>query len=186
MYNAIQREKAFFFAIDIQPRLVAALSRDDAVIRNTRILLSAAQAYDMPAVYTEQYPKGLGSTDESLLALLQPLHVGYAAKTGFNAMVSDIRDAVHALKAQGRTQVVVSGAEAHICVWQTVRSLLDEGFHVFAPFDAIDSRDRENARIGLEMMRDAGAQLTSTESLLFELMGDSKDPHFKSLQALIK
>ncbi|MDD7593034.1 MAG: isochorismatase family protein [Peptoniphilaceae bacterium] len=185
-HYTLEREDAFCFAIDIQPRLVAALSRGDAVIKNTHVLLSAAKAYDMPAVYTEQYPKGLGTTEETLRIILQDIAEGYAAKTGFNAMVPEIREAVAALKAQGRTKAIVSGAETHICVYQTVCDLLAEGFDVFLPYDAIDSRDPENARAGLSMMQAMGAKLTTTETVLFELMHDSKDPHFKELQAFIK
>ncbi len=182
----ISREQSFLFVIDIQDRMNQSMASPDAVIKNTETLLSAAKAYGIPAVYTEQYPKGLGSTNPQILSLLQELHAAGEAKTAFNGYVPGIREKLDEFKASGRKKAIVTGIEAHICVFQTVRTLLEEGYDVFVPVDAVSSRSESNAQMALNMMQTMGAKLTTTESALFDLMGDAQDEHFKELQARIK
>jgi len=86
----------------------------------------------------------------------------------------------------GRKQVVVVGMEAHVCVFQTVRDLVDGGFSVFVAQDAVISRSEANRGVGLRLCEKAGATLTSTETVLFDLLGVAGTPEFKELTALIK
>ncbi len=171
------------FVIDIQEKLLPIVPEAETVLKNTSVLLEAAKAYQLKAVYSEQYPKGLGKTVSPLREALEELAAFQLEKTSYNALLPEM---LAELKERDCKQIIITGIETHICVLQTVRSLLEKGFTVFIPHDAVGSRDPENKHVALELLRDAGATITSTETILFDLMGDSKDPHFKELQALIK
>lgn len=179
----LQREAAALLVIDEQDRLLKAIRQEDTLRKNTSVLLEAAKAYHLPAFYSEQYPKGLGSTNPAILKGLEELSAFRIEKTAYNAASAEM---LAALQASGRRQIVVMGAESHICVFQTVRSLLGQGFSVFVPADAVSSRTVDNWQIGLSLMREMGAVISSTEALLFDLIQDARDPYFKPLQALIK
>ena len=103
---------------------------------------------------------------------------------GLDAEVGDAAGEI--LYQCGRRQVIVAGMEAHVCVFQTVRDLMAGGYHAFVPCDAVTSRTEANERIGLALCEKAGATLTSTEAVLFDLLGAAGTPEFKELAPLIK
>lgn len=179
----IEREQAVYFVIDMQERLLPAMEHPERLKKNASILAQAAKAYGLPILYTVQYPKGLGETYEELQKDFEEVGAFRAEKTAYDGFVPEIRQA---LADSGRKQIVLAGMETHICLFQTTRSLLADGYNVFIPVDAVGSRTKENHRTALELLREMGAVITSTESVLFDLMKDAKDPHFKTLQALIK
>ena len=114
------------------------------------------------------------------------LHVisGGGEKTSFSALATDTIKAK--LESLNRKKVVLTGIETHICVYQTARALLDAGYEVYVVKNACSSRSSKDYRTALELMRDYGAKLTCVETVLFELLGSSKHPNFKEIQALIK
>lgn len=181
---ALRRENCLVFIVDVQGRLVPSMSNGPEIEKNTNVFLEAANAYELPAVYSEQYPKGLGATTESVLEKLTKCDAYRIEKTIYSAVTET--SVIEQLASYGRKQIILTGLETHVCVYQTVRDLIAHGYTVFIPEDAVGSRTEANRRSGLSLMKDMGAVITNTESLLFDLIHDAKDPHFKRLQALIK
>lgn len=171
--------------IDIQPTLTAAMPENDAeqMLLNTGVLLQAADALQIPVLLTEQYPKGLGETEQSLLDQLPSLAKKFP-KTGFSCCAADgFRTA---LEKTGKNQLILVGQEAHVCVLQTAMELSNTGCSVFVAEDSICSRKQEHRFFALERMREAGITITNYESVLFEWLRDSTHPNFKELAKLIR
>ena len=180
---ALDRADALLMVIDVQEKLAAAMPEAPLaeLEKNAAVLIRAARRLEIPVIATEQYPKGLGPTVASLREILpqEPM-----SKMEFSCGASE-PIARHVL-GSGRKQVVVVGMEAHVCVFQTVRDLLRGGFSVFVAQDAVLSRSEANRAVGLRLCEKAGATLTSTETVLFDLLGVAGTPEFKELTALIK
>jgi nicotinamidase-related amidase len=180
---ALDRADALLMVIDVQEKLSAAMPKAALaeLERNAAVLIRAARRLEIPVIATEQYPKGLGPTVASLRELLpqEPM-----SKMEFSCGAS--KPIARHVLGSGRKQVVVVGMEAHVCVFQTVRDLVDGGFSVFVAQDAVISRTEANRGVGLRLCEKAGATLTSTETVLFDLLGVAGTPEFKELTALIK
>jgi nicotinamidase-related amidase len=180
---ALDRADALLMVIDVQEKLSAAMPKAPLaeLERHAAVLIRAARRLEIPVIATEQYPKGLGPTLASLRELLpqEPM-----SKMEFSCGAS--KPIARQVLASGRKQVVVVGMEAHVCVFQTVRDLIDGGFSVFVVQDAVISRSEANRGVGLRLCEKAGATLTSTETVLFDLLGVAGTPEFKELTALIK
>src|SRR4051812_1244737 len=129
--------RSILLVVDVQERLAPAISESERVVDRIAVLLRAARELDVPALATEQYSKGLGSTVASLAALLPP--DGVVEKIHFNAALEP--GFVVRLRGLDRTQIVVTGTEAHVCVLQTVLGLKAAGFDCFLVADAVGSRD---------------------------------------------
>ena len=179
MLNA---ENSLFFLIDIQDRLVGMLKNREEIAKNNSILTKAAKILGVPVIASEQYPNGLGSTILEVREYLNTENI--LEKTSFSALATDTIKAK--LESLNRKKVVLTGIETHICVYQTARALLDAGYEVYVVKNACSSRSSKDYRTALELMRDYGAKLTCVETVLFELLGSSKYPNFKQIQALIK
>jgi len=179
IYN--KKDHILLLVIDEQPRLMNALENGENTVLNTITLIEASQKYQIPVLATEQYPKGLGNTDERILAKLDKNNV--YEKTIFDAATAEVLDFI---EKNNIKKVVIAGAEAHICVYQTTRSLLNLGINVFLPKDALASFKESQKEEALKTLREMGAVRTETETLLFDLARDSKDPNFKFISGLIK
>ena len=178
----LQRDHAALVLIDIQDKLAARMHDKEALYRNLQILVQGAKALELPILWLEQYPRGLGPTIPEVAELLrdqQPL-----AKTCFSACGLDAFQ--DTLRASGRRQILLAGIESHICVWQTARDLLNTGHHVEIVSDAVSSRTAANKTLGLERMRQVGAEITSVEMCLFELLKQAGSAEFKQIAALVK
>ncbi len=178
----LKRDHTALVLIDIQGKLASLMHQQEALYRQLQILIQGAQALELPILWLEQYPKGLGPTIPEVAELLagqQPL-----AKTCFSACGLDhFQDQ---LRATGRRQILLAGIEAHICVYQTARDLLDTGYHVEAVTDAVSSRTAQNKALGLQRMAQAGAELTGVEMCLFELLKQAGTAKFKTIAGLVK
>jgi nicotinamidase-related amidase len=179
------RERTALVVIDVQERLCAAMDpeRLAGVRRNTVILLEAAKVLGLAVLVTEQYPKGIGPTLPEIAAALpegQPL----IEKVCFSCVDSDAF--MQGLRQSGRDQLLLTGMETHVCVFQTARDLVRAGFTPFVVEDAVISRTVENQAIGLRLMAQAGATRTGTETALFDLLGRAGTPEFKAIAPLIK
>lgn len=181
----LKKDETILLMIDLQERLMPAMYDKDSLLKQAELLLNVALIFDLPVIVTEQYPKGLGPTVDALSSIMQSenLQVDVFDKIHFTAMVPKVQEC---LTQHGRKQVIVFGAETHVCVLQTVRDLLADGYEVFVPFDAVDSRTKENKKIALNLFREMGAVVTSTETVLFDLLHVAGTPEFKKLSALIK
>jgi len=168
--------------IDIQERLAAAMDSREEMTRNILSMIAMATLARMPIVLTEQYPKGLGTTIEEIRKSLP--EYSPMEKMWFDCCSeSHIRER---LESWGRKKIILAGMEAHVCILQTCLGLLDKGYDVHVVADAVCSRSPENKRIALELMRDAGAVITSTEIVLFQLLKKAGSEEFKTISRLIK
>lgn len=177
----LNREDSLILIIDIQERLVPAMYLGDRVVKNADILIQGARAMDLPVVATEQYPKGLGSTIEKLKENLDEENI--FEKNSFTACIEGVEARLEELK---RKNIIVVGMESHVCVYQTVRDLLDKGYNVFVVRDGVASRSLENLDNGLSLMEGLGAVITNTETVVFDLLKMSGTPEFKLMSKLIK
>ena len=175
------KEKSLLLVIDIQERLVPAMKYGERVVDNTKVLISAANELDMPIMVTEQYPKGLGQTVPKIAKGLKDFLK--FEKIEFSACTDRVIDA---LKDTKRKKIIVVGMETHVCVFQTVRDLIDLGYDVFVVSDGVSSRTEENHQNALDLMRDMGARIINTEMALFDLLKKAGTPKFKSLSKLVK
>ena len=170
--------------IDPQTKLMPAIVEADRVTRNCVLLLRLAEILSIPAIVTTQYSKGLGPLVSEVACAapgITPLD-----KTSFGCF-GDEHFAVHLQTvAPGRDTLLVAGVESHVCVMQTVLAALNAGFTVHVARDATSSRTRENWEVGLHRMDRAGAVLTSTEMMIYELLGKSGTQEFKALLPLLK
>lgn len=175
------KEESLLFIIDIQERLVPAMKNGEEVIDNTNILIAAAKEMKVPIIVTEQYPKGLGPTVPEIEKNLKD--VQKFEKTMFSACTDGV---VGALESKGKKKIIITGMETHVCVFQTVRDLIDLGYEVYVVSDGVSSRYEKNYRNGLELMRNIGAVITDTETVIFDLLKEAGTPSFKVLSKLIK
>lgn len=180
----LDRDKSLLLVVDIQARLAPHVQDVEQIVKRTRALIDAAEHLGIPARLTEHCPEQIGAVIPELRARFADSNV--FVKTRFGA--ADHAEFVAMLHATGRTQVVVAGMEAHVCVLQTVLGVLAQGFGVTAVADAIGSRRtrQEDRKLALARMHDAGATLAGTETVLFEWIGGGNDPAFRSLLGTIK
>lgn len=171
--------------IDIQDRLASAMPSTvlDSVIKNSSILIHAANELDIPILYSEQYPKGLGNTVAPILEQL-PETSHCVTKTSFSC--SNAQDFNELIVKQKRQQIIISGIESHICVLQTALQLQHKGYAVYVIEDAICSRKKLNHKNAVKRLRQSGIVISNVESVLFEWVGDAMHPKFKTLSKLIK
>lgn len=174
-------DRALLMVIDIQERLVPAMGRGQEVIRQTAVLLETADHLGIPAVFTEQYRKGLGETTRDLGNWQAKAET--FEKTTFSACTEAV---MAALNTKGRRQIVITGMETHVCVFQTVRGLLKAGYEVFVVEDAVCSRTEANYLNGLALMQEMGAVITNTETVFFDLLKEANTDQFRELRRLIK
>jgi nicotinamidase-related amidase len=183
----LHRSRAALLVVDIQDRLIPAMPADDAarVIRHAQILIEAADRLGLPIVVSQQYPKGLGRTVAAVEdALVAARHVHRFDKVAFSAVAAPEFSAL--APGLGRDQWIVCGMETHVCVYQTARDLAARGWATHVCADAVSSRARSNRDIGLDLMKQAGAIITSTEVCVFDLLGQAGSDEFRALSKAIK
>lgn len=179
----IARDSTALLVVDVQERFIPVIHDAKAVVENSVVAIRASRELGIPILTTEQYPEGLGVTVPEIAVALGDAYKP-SEKTAFSAC--GVEQVGAELRDVGAKSVVIVGIEAHVCVLQTALDLLEQGYHVFPVANAISSRTPENRTLGLERMRQSGAVIVSTEMLIFELLRDARDPHFKTLQSLIK
>jgi nicotinamidase-related amidase len=174
----LDADRTVLVVIDVQEGFRKAIPDFDHVAKATATLIEGAQVIGVPIVITEQYPKGLGETAPEVAEHL-PEGTEPLEKVVFSASEAEGFDLV------GRDQALVCGIETHVCVNQTALDLLADGVDVQVAEDAVGSRTEENKRVGLHKMERAGAEITSVETALFELLGRAGTDEFKQVQRLI-
>ncbi len=176
----INQKNAIFVMIDIQEKFVPVISDIDSIIKNSTILNKSAEILDIPQVVTEQYPKGLGKTINSIY--LSP-KAKIFEKGGFSIFNEEIKN--H-LKSLNKQILVLYGIEAHICLTQTALDALKNSYNVYFVADAVSSRNSFSKEIAFRRLEQAGVKLVTTEMLLFEILESSKHPNFKEISKLVK
>lgn len=178
----LDKNNATLVIVDIQERLVPAMNMKEKVFANCIHLIEAAKLLSIPMVLTEQYPKGLGSTVAEIREALpeyEPLE-----KVTFDCCGG--KGFLDKISSLGRNQIILTGMETHVCVLQTCLSLLKNRYTVHLVSDAVCSRKKDDFKTGRDLVRDAGAVITSTEIVLFQLLEKAGTPEFKAISKRIK
>ena len=181
----LNRERTALVLVDYQEKLFPAMdpARREAVIKNTLLLLALARVLRLPVLYTEQYPAGLGRTVADISEKL-PEGAEPFEKMEFSGWRA--QGFAEQFRFLGARAALVAGMESHVCVLGTVLDMLREGLAVHVPRDAVVSRTEENRVTGLELMDRAGAVITSTETVIFQLLEKAGTPEFKTVAKLLK
>jgi nicotinamidase-related amidase len=180
----LEAEQCALIVIDIQEKLLPPIFQKDQLVRNSQLLIRAAHILKIPALVSTQYAKGLGATVPDVASLLPGIDP--IDKTLFSCFGSDAFCSLLKRLPGHRTTLLLCGMESHICVTQTALAALRDGYMVHVASDAVSSRTEWNWRIGLDRMRAAGAVISSTEMMIYELMRSSSSAAFKELLPHLK
>jgi nicotinamidase-related amidase len=178
----LKKSGTILVIVDIQEKLASVMNKREQVVRNCLHLIQAAKLLSIPVILTEQYPKGLGPTVSEIkdaLPSVEPfIKIAFdcCSQEGFSEMIT----------SSHKKQVLLFGMETHICVLQTCLGLLVKGLTVHVVDDAVCSRKKADFRTGIEMMRSAGAVITSTETALFQLLEKAGTDEFREISKRIK
>ena len=179
----LSAKQTLLLVIDIQEAFADHIFEMDRVIERSRILIEAAKLLDLPIIVSQQYPKGLGQTVETIRQALGD-SADYLDKTAFSCGQDD--SLVKAIEATGRKQVLLCGIETHVCVLQTAFDLLALDKRAYLAVDAVSSRNPADSQVALKRMFKAGVVSTTTEAAIMEMTISSKHPAFKAISRLIK
>ncbi|MCO6437649.1 MAG: hydrolase [Phycisphaerae bacterium] len=182
--NRLDANRAFVLLIDVQEKLLPSIRGHENIVASIDKLLEVVRIFELPVIVTEQYPKGIGRTDARLLRRLESAPFTLIEKMAFSACGEDpVRDALRELD---RSQCILVGIEAHVCVQQTALDLRSQEYDVFVCADAVGSRGRVDFENALHRMRQEGAYVTTVESAVFELCERCDTGRFKSMIDVIK
>jgi nicotinamidase-related amidase len=181
--RVLGRDASVLLIIDVQEGYRGQTLEHERMVRTVRRLLDAANIMQVPVIATEQYPRGIGHTQPEVaegfpagMKIIEKMSMSCCGQPAF----------VDRLRTLGRTQVVVCGIEAHACVNQTVHDLLDRGYKVHVPYDAISARFEADLRIGWEKIVGSGAVPSTVEMACLEWVRTAEAPEFKAIHRLIK
>ncbi len=180
----LKRPTTGLIVIDIQDRLYAHVERSCEMFHATKQVIQGFKILGLPIFVTEQYPEKMGQTLLQLREELPESEYEYYSKTSFSCMGCE--SFKNEVLSGSQTQWVLVGMEAHVCVLQTAKDLIAQGMEVVVLNDAITSRSIYDYSTAIAEMRDCGVRLSSVETVLFELLYDSKAPEFKQISQLIK
>lgn len=178
----LNQETTGLIIVDVQGKLARMVHESEVLLSNIQALVQGGQILNLPIVWLEQHPQGLGQTVPELSELLkgyQPLE-----KTTFDACENN--DFVKVIAKSGVQQWLICGIEAHICVYQTASGLLARGYEVEVVVDCVSSRTKANVDLALKKLQPKGVSLTSLEMCLYELVKDARKDEFKRILSLIK
>jgi nicotinamidase-related amidase len=182
--QTLEAERCALLVVDIQEKLLPPIFQKDQLVRNSQLLIRAAGVMKIPAIVSTQYAKGLGKTVPEVAALLPETEA--IDKNLFSCFGSDVFCTLLKQLPGNRNTLLLCGMESHICVMQTALAALREGYIVHVASDAVSSRTEWNWKIGLDRMRAAGAVISSTEMMVYELMRSSASAAFKEMLPYLK
>ena len=168
--------------IDMQGKLAEVMHDKETLFANVQRMVQGAKTLNVPILVTEQVPEKLGATRPEIgqyLEGVEPISKSSFSCCGDEGFMTQIT-------ALNRQQILIVGIETHVCVYQTAVDLLNQDYEVQLVTDAVSSRTPENRQIGLNRIQDAGAALTSTEMVLFELLRVAEGPQFKEISKIVK
>ncbi|CAF3497163.1 unnamed protein product [Rotaria socialis] len=177
----LSRQTSILLVCDLQEKFRPVIKYFAQIVETSNKLLQACKLLDVPFVVTEQYPKGLGRTVSELdIGDTKPFE-----KTLFSMCTPDV---MFNIKEQVKdfNTAIICGIEAHVCVLQTTIDLLSQGYRVYVVVDAVSSRSLTDRIYAFDHLRQAGAFLTTFESIVLQLAQDANHPNFKQIQQLIK
>ena len=179
----LEADRCALIVIDIQEKLLPPIFQKEQLVKNVQLLIRLAAALQIPVIATTQYAKGLGNTVAEIQSLLPHEEID---KQAFSCFGSDAFCSMLKRLPGRRNTVLLCGMESHICVMQTALGALREGYLVHVGSDAVSSRTEWNWKIGLERMRAAGAVISSTEMIIYELLRGSGTEGFKEMLNWLK
>jgi nicotinamidase-related amidase len=175
-------DNAVLVAIDFQERLFPAMHDKEKLLRSVVKLIRGVRALEVPVIFTEQYPKGLGPTIPEIKELLPDMKP--VEKVCFSC--GDSEAFSKTLEGLKRHQVLIAGIEAHICVYQTAMALARAGYEVQVVSDGVSSREPENKAVAMQKLSAVGVLPTTTEMALFELLRVAQGDKFKQISNIVK
>jgi nicotinamidase-related amidase len=179
----LRAEDCALAVIDIQEKLLPPIHEKERLVRNAQLLVRLADILSLPIIVSTQYVKGLGPTIPEIASLLPTVET--VDKLEFGSFANgDYCSAVG--KLANRNTLLLCGMESHICVMQTALGALNQGLNVHVAADAVSSRTELNWKLGLNRMQAAGAVMSSTEMMIYELLGKSGTPAFKEMLKHLK
>jgi nicotinamidase-related amidase len=178
----LKAEITCLLIIDIQKRILPVIKDYELVVENTLKLIKGFKAIGLQIYFTEQYPKGLGPTEDQIVNELEGIKP--IEKMTFSC--SGAGELFNIFNTKRHSQIVVCGIESHVCVQQTVLDLIENGFQVNLAADAVSSRKEKDYNIAISRMRYHGAEVTTTESILFELLNICGTEVFKQVSKVVK
>ena len=178
-------DRTVLLLIDVQGRLAEMMHDRDELFKSLQNLLKAVKILDIPVIWMEQIPEKLGRTTPEIAEIIEGTK-GQApiAKETFSALLNP--EFAERFEALGRDQVLLTGIESHICVYQTGRDIIQRGCEVQIVTDCVSSRTRANKELGIQRILDAGGLATSCEMILFELMKVARGEAFREIVKIIK
>ena len=182
--RALEAEQCALVVVDIQEKLLPPIFQKEQLVRNAKLLIRAAGLLKIPTIMSTQYAKGLGKTVPEIASLLPETEA--IDKDQFSCFGSEAFCTLLKRLPGKRNTLLLCGMESHICVTQTALAGLREGYLVHIASDAVSSRTEWNWKIGLDRMRAAGAVISSTEMMIYELMRSSSSPAFKEMLPHLK
>jgi nicotinamidase-related amidase len=168
--------------VDVQGKLAQLMVDKESLFKNVRILIQAAQVLEIPILWCQQVPEALGPTVPEIAELLagsKPLNKACFSCCGDERFTAE-------LNALGKEQVLLCGIETHVCIYQTAMDLMEGGLDITIVADAVSSRTERNRQIGLDRLAAEGANISSTEMALFELLRTARHPQFRQIAKLVK
>ena len=180
----LEADQCALLVVDIQEKLLPPIFEKERMVKNSQLLIRLAGILKIPALMTTQYAKGLGNTVPEIASLLPETQA--IDKHMFSCFGSDAFCSQLKRLPGNRNTVLLCGMESHICVTQTALAALREGYIVHVASDAVSSRTEWNWKIGLERKRAAGAVISSTEMIIYEMLRSSGAPAFKELLPYLK
>lgn len=188
----LQSERSAVIIVDVQEKLLPAISDSDAVLRKLALLVKGSKLLNLPQLFTEQYPRGLGPTIRELMVDNASANNGGCSgsrllrgeKTMFSCRSCEAE--IDAIRSEGIDQLILAGIETHVCVAQSAMDLMANGFNVTICVDATGSRKALDRDVALTRMANNGVSLSTVEAVLFELCVDASSESFKQLLESIK
>jgi len=180
----LEAQQCALIVIDIQEKLLPPIWQKEQLLRNSQMLIRLAGILKIPAIVSTQYAKGLGNTVPEVASLLP--ESAPVDKVMFSCFGSDAFCSMLKRMPGPRTTVLLCGMETHICVMQSALAALREGYVVHVASDAVSSRTEWNWRVGLDRMKAAGAVISSTEMITYELLRSSGSPAFREMLPYLK
>ncbi len=177
----LRAENAVLVVVDMQEPFLRSLFERERVVRNVCMLLDGAKALEVPVIATTQYAERMGGVISEVQERLNAAPV--LDKMTFSCWDEKFQ---HEIQQRDRSQVLLCGAEAHICVSQTAHDLLAAGYEVHVVEEAVSSRSESSARLGFAKMRQSGVIPASIESALYEMLGRAGTPAFREILRIVK
>ncbi|MCP4553019.1 MAG: hydrolase [Bacteroidetes bacterium] len=175
-------DNSVMLLVDVQGQLAQMMYEKNKLFASLELMIKGMKILNIPILWMEQIPSKLGPTIGQISCILE----GNVPIEKFSFSCWKEPEFIKKFKALGRNQVLLTGIETHICVYQTGYELLNKGYQVQVAADCVSSRTKENKEIGLQRLVQAGGQITSVEMILFELMQEARGDEFKQIVKLIK